>query len=324
MMEKLDGKGYRHIDQTLKLQTPEYIRPIPTEAAAPKELKIELQEVGPSVQTPLEQERPRKPEKILASVIVNAFNEEAEIGRLLESLKKSWFPGMEIIISDDGSTDSTSDIVKKHISQSQAEKPHDWLILDSHENLGFAGAKNSGAARARGDYLLFFDADAPIPTGLLREDVRQMEDKKLDIATHTLMPQYKLQKYNTALKNKITLDAINQVHGKSAIAGCGGILIKKSVFEKVGGFRKMPIGEDTDIWRRVMQVPGTHMGMIEGVKMPVNMRRFEKQGYMRTLWKWTRAWISSVLYEKDRERRAIGYGPSRRNLPISQQEQADF
>lgn len=331
-MEGLSSGSRERIDRGPRLEPQQVLTPPenpvrePGVIEAPKEPRTEPELPMPSADPiKVAEQLSETPEKIEVSVVVNAYNEEAEIGRLLESLKKSWFPGMEVIISDDGSTDSTAAIVKKYIEDNATEKPKNWLVLDSHENLGFSGAKNSGAARARGDYIFFFDSDSPIPAGLLREDLRQMKERGLDIATHYLAAQNKLQSRKTAIKNKLMADLTSFFVSPSTIAGCGGTLIRKSVFDRIGGFVKPStgIGEDIDLSQRVSKLPGIRAGMIEGVKMPVNMRRFEKHGYVRTLWKYARSWLSLALSEKGYEHRTIGYRPARRNLPISQQESTD-
>ena len=293
------------------------------ETVAPKVPQGHTLGERPTVELPPLQKEPEKPpEKIRASVIINAYNEEAEIGRLLDSLGKSWFPGVEIIISDDGSMDRTADIVRKYIGDAAEEKPRDWLVLDSHENLGFVGAKNAGAAHARGEYLFFFDADAPMPNGLLQEDLRQMQDRGLDIATHHLKTQHKLQSRKTALMNKLVLGLENLFPSTSTMPGCGGILVKKSVFDEIGGFMntRTGIGEDFDLSTRVSQIPGIRSGFIEGVRMPVNMRRFEKNGYVRTFWKHARAWIDVKFGEWGLPILSPHYRPIRRKSSISRQD----
>jgi cellulose synthase/poly-beta-1,6-N-acetylglucosamine synthase-like glycosyltransferase len=85
-----------------------------------------------------------------ASILVPAYNASATIERcLMALLKQRNIPSFEIIVIDDGSQDATPDIVSRF---SQVR-----LIRSSHS--GAAAARNRGARDARGDILLFTDAD---------------------------------------------------------------------------------------------------------------------------------------------------------------------
>lgn len=82
------------------------------------------------------------------SVIIPAFNEEATIGRCLRSLQQQTLKDQEIIVIDDGSTDKTRKIVRQFPVK---------LLKQSH--LGPGRARNLGARAARGEILIFVDAD---------------------------------------------------------------------------------------------------------------------------------------------------------------------
>lgn len=268
---------------------------------------------NPLPQQSEEKERPQTPEKIVASIVVSAYNEEAEIGRLLDSLEKAWFSGMEVVISDDGSTDNTATIVQEYIKRGSPGKPEDWLILYSHENFGFSGGRNAGATRARGEYMFFLDADAPVPSGLIEHDIRQMQERELDIANHYLTPEQKPRSPMGVFKDSVTLGLVNNVmRGSLGFAGCGGIIVRREFFDKIGGYNDVETGDDLDIFWRSIKTPGARVGMIHGVKMPTNMRRFEENGYVRTLLLWTRVWLYYLLYKKVPDGITVSYEPVRK------------
>ncbi len=94
------------------------------------------------------------------SVIVPAYNAEATLTDTLEALARQSIPRehYEIIVVDDGSTDRTAEI---------AEAYADTVLRQ--ENAGPAAARNAGVAIARGEIVLFTDADcAPIPEWIER------------------------------------------------------------------------------------------------------------------------------------------------------------
>lgn len=109
-------------------------------------------------------------------VIIPSYNAEDYIAQTLESVLAQTLSDIEIIVVDDGSTDSTRDIVAEFARE------------DSRVTLGeqanqFAGvARNNGMAKARGTYLYFLDADDYIEKAALEELVGAIEKHHADIA----------------------------------------------------------------------------------------------------------------------------------------------
>lgn len=83
------------------------------------------------------------------SVVVCAYNEERTIGACLASLAACDYPGLEVIVCDDGSTDGTLDIARRF--------PFAVLALP---HAGLSAARNAGVAAASGELVAFLDADA--------------------------------------------------------------------------------------------------------------------------------------------------------------------
>jgi glycosyltransferase involved in cell wall biosynthesis len=92
------------------------------------------------------------------SVIVPAYNAEAILGHCLRALQAQTMPPAEIIVVDDGSSDATAEIASGL-----------GVRVIRQANAGPAAARNAGARAARGDVLLFTDADcAPAPDWVQR------------------------------------------------------------------------------------------------------------------------------------------------------------
>lgn len=87
------------------------------------------------------------------SVIIPVYNEEAVIGSCLSSLAKQTVKSMEIIVVDDGSTDGTTGIITDCRLQTAD------LELFKQEHKGPGAARNLGASKAKGEILVFVDAD---------------------------------------------------------------------------------------------------------------------------------------------------------------------
>lgn len=84
------------------------------------------------------------------SVIIPAFNAAATLARAIESVRAQSWPAHEIIVVDDGSTDSTVEVARQF---------GDAVRLIRQPNSGVSVARNAGAAEATGDWLGFLDAD---------------------------------------------------------------------------------------------------------------------------------------------------------------------
>ncbi|ODU50757.1 MAG: glycosyl transferase [Thiobacillus sp. SCN 63-374] len=83
------------------------------------------------------------------SVVIPAFNAAATLARAIESVRAQSWPAHEIIVVDDGSTDTTTEIAAGF----------DGVRLIRQKNSGVSVARNAGAAAASGDWLAFLDAD---------------------------------------------------------------------------------------------------------------------------------------------------------------------
>src|SRR6195256_2135544 len=96
---------------------------------------------------------------VTLSVVIITHNEEASIGRALESVTPLVSGGQgEIIVVDSGSTDRTVEIAKSFSAKVYVEE---WK--------GYAAQKNSGIDKATGDWILSLDADEEVEPTLLEE-----------------------------------------------------------------------------------------------------------------------------------------------------------
>ncbi|MEM2896835.1 MAG: glycosyltransferase [Candidatus Bathyarchaeia archaeon] len=90
----------------------------------------------------------------MVSVIVPAHNEEKVIGRLIETLLEQTYKRMEIIVVNDGSTDSTKQVLIPYIKKNRIR-----LIDIPPPNIGKFGALNAGIAVSKGSIIVAVDAD---------------------------------------------------------------------------------------------------------------------------------------------------------------------
>lgn len=87
------------------------------------------------------------------SVIISVYNGQKFIDKCFDCLLKQSYKNIEIIISDDGSTDSSPTIIKKY-----AQK-YDFIKYDIHKNVGPSESRNIAFKNATGEYVTYLDVD---------------------------------------------------------------------------------------------------------------------------------------------------------------------
>ncbi len=128
------------------------------------------------------------------SVIVPAYNAEKAIERCVRSILNQEYKDLECIVVDDGSKDSTGEILD-HIA-----KEDDRLVVIHKENGGVSRARNTAIEAVKGQYVQFLDADDWIPTDSTKLLVRAMEENDADL---TVGYFYRVVGNNVALQGSI-------------------------------------------------------------------------------------------------------------------------
>lgn len=98
------------------------------------------------------------------SIIVPIYNSEKTLGRCIESILKQTYTNFELLLIDDGSTDSSAEICRSYAASDER------IRLIQKENTGVSDTRNAGIEMASGKYLQFVDSDdwiAPEMTGLM-------------------------------------------------------------------------------------------------------------------------------------------------------------
>ena len=87
------------------------------------------------------------------SVIIPVYNAEKYLEQMLDSVVKQTLREIEIICVNDGSTDRSSDIIRKFMKKDKR------ISLFEQENINAGAARNRGLKKARGQFVVFWDAD---------------------------------------------------------------------------------------------------------------------------------------------------------------------
>lgn len=103
------------------------------------------------------------------SIIVPIYNVEKYLRQCLESLKKQTYLNLEIIMVDDGSTDSSGTICDEF-----AERDDRFIVLH-RGNGGLSAARETGMENVSGDYIMFLDGDDWLDSDTIRKCVSAIE-----------------------------------------------------------------------------------------------------------------------------------------------------
>ncbi len=109
------------------------------------------------------------------SVVIPVYNAGKYIGQMLESVIEQSFKEIEVICVNDGSVDNSCDIIKSYMKRDSR------IILLEQSNLNAGAARNRGLLRAKGKYIVFWDADDKFDRKALELMYLKMQKKQADI-----------------------------------------------------------------------------------------------------------------------------------------------
>lgn len=207
------------------------------------------------------------------SIIIPTLNEEKYLPRLLDSIKGQDFSDYEIIVSDGGSIDKTEIIAAKYGVAFISDKEHrhpSWQ-------------RNNGAAIAKGEVLLFLDADAELTSGFLKSAVNEFKEKALVVAGFYIEFSPNRPSYSLYASVFNCFCRLRQYLAPAAVGS--GIMSRRSAHEAVKGFdTEIYVAEDFDYCYRLSRTGVFRM--INSVRLKHSSRRLEKEGVPKTLGKW--------------------------------------
>lgn len=227
----------------------------------------------------------------MISVIIPTLNEEKLLPQLLAQfdaqIRQEY--EIEVIISDGGSTDDTISIA--------ASAGFQVVNHEGDHRQTIAEGRNLGAAVAKGELLVFVNADVRFSDirrffGLMRPTfsdervagatcavhVFPEDERPVDVAFHTV--------HNAYVR---FLNLIGEGMGRGECQ-----VVSRSLFVELGGYNpSMAAGEDYDLFRRVRRKG--RIAFLHGVAIFESPRRFRKYGYGSIVWGWTRNALAVIF-----------------------------
>ncbi len=191
------------------------------------------------------------------SVIMPAYNAEETVNCAVESVLRQTFSDFELIVIDDCSTDGTLDILRK-----LAERDPRIIIIENEQNSGVSHSRNTGVARAEGEWIAFLDSDDMWREDKLELQLRELEKHPECVVGYTasafidsagnpynyVMPAEEKTVYSTLLRKNLM--------------SCSSVIIRSSVMKGI----KMPgdeMHEDYYVWLTVLRDGGYACGINE-------------------------------------------------------------
>lgn len=196
------------------------------------------------------------------SVIIPARNEAARIGVTVDIARRHG--DAEIIVVDGGSADDTGRIAREHGAQVITSKP------------GRAIQMNGGAEVAAGDVLVFCHADAHLPAEFERAACKALATEGAAAGAFDLTirgDEPGLRRVERAVRRRTRW--MKTPYGDQAV------FIRRTTFEKLGGYRDLPIMEDYDLVKRAKKLGEI---VVADGSVSVSARYWKQHGIGRATW----------------------------------------
>jgi len=216
----------------------------------------------------------------LISIIVPAYNRADEVEEFLSSFEKQSAKNFEVIVVDDGSTDSIKDVVELHKAS-----------LDLHyifqQNKGPGASRNLGMENAKGDIFVFIDSDCTVPANYIENLTHHLENADFDAfggpdTCHDSFSPF-LKAINYSMTSFVGTGGTRGSKGKQLAKyypRSFNMGIKRNVYEKIGGMNSLRHGQDMDFSNRIYNA-GFKVEFLSDVKVyhkrRTNLKKFFKQ-----------------------------------------------
>jgi rSAM/selenodomain-associated transferase 2 len=220
-------------------------------------------------------------------------------------------PELSLVIPVLSEAESLSENIR-HIGELNAEGAAEIIVVDGDPRgstirtitdagvrtvvaaRGRARQMNRGAALATGDILLFLHADTRLPPGAFSLIRSTMNDKRLvggafDLGFDTKRAIFRITEMYVFLRTRLTKIPF----------GDQAIFIRREYFEKIGGYRDLPIMEDVELMNRIRK--RADVIRIIPCKVRTSVRRYEREGILSCT---LRNWFLQISY-------SLGISPQR-------------
>ena len=182
----------------------------------------------------------------LVSIVMPCYNAEKYIAQSIESVLAQTYHNWELLITDDGSTDKSIEIVNEYCKK---DNRIDLLVPERHN--GIAKTRNLSISRSKGRFIAFLDSDDVWKSYKLEKQIAFMLENDLAFTYSS----YEVIDSQGNIKNGVVKDAGVMNYNKylrNTIIGCGTVVIDR---DKTGYFETPIIdtSEDMSLWLNIMK-----------------------------------------------------------------------
>jgi len=218
----------------------------------------------------------------MISIVIPTYNSEKTIGEVLDSLFREirrYRRKVEVIVVDDGSTDSTLQIVKKYPVR---------VIKQRHK--GPAAARNLGWKKAKGDIVIFLDSDCKVGRGWLKKMLKPFKDGKV-AGVGVKYRTWNKENWVARFVGYEIEQRQNRMGKDTDYLASYSTAYRKDVLEEVNGFDtsfKAAAAEDNDLSYRVIG-KGYRLVFLKECfvwhKHPESLRVYYKKQFYQAMWR---------------------------------------
>lgn len=180
------------------------------------------------------------------SVVIPLFNKEISIKTTLESVLNQSYKNFEVIVVNDGSTDSSASVVEKFCDSR--------IRLINKENHGVSSARNRGIREARNEWIAFLDGDDLWKPNHLAEVVKMINlfpEERVFSTAYCLADGRKIHVWETD-SNIFPIENFFRTSMRKSIINSSMGVVHKDCFKESGYFNEILTGwEDRDLWGRL-------------------------------------------------------------------------
>lgn len=181
------------------------------------------------------------------AVIIPTYNQSSFLAEAVQSVLAQTRPADEVIVVDDGSTDSTQAVIETFGSRVRAIH---------QRNSGVAAARNTGVRHSSSDYVAFLDSDDVWLPGKLELQLNLFQARPYLGLVHCGVEE--IDEQGSKLRDRLdgvegaVADSLLEFDGKSILGGGSGAMMPRNVFDAVQGFdERLSTSADWDLYYRI-------------------------------------------------------------------------
>lgn len=232
----------------------------------------------------------------VVTIVMCCYNSEQYIRETIDSVLGQSFEDFEFLIWNDGSTDSTEEIVKSYNDKR--------IRYYYHENTGIGVARSLATSKARGQYVAVIDSDDICLPDRLQKEYDFLESHSKYVLVSSQMIYINEIGEEIGYSYSVLLDCvIRRKMSENSVISHSGCMYRKSIYDKVGGYSGIVLGEDHVLFSRMMKFGKAYILPYPLVKYRIRsmslMHSVKNNNYMPILCAFRRKMINDVVISDD-------------------------